>query len=196
MSNINKASKNSSRQRFSDEQIKSLETTFEVESRPELRMKQHLAKKLGLQPRQVAIWFQNRRARSKPKELERDYNVLKADYDKLVSQFESMKKENQALLIQAEGRSDEQFGNENMKIETLEQTRFLLENDSPELGVPLCNDFSRKVDYLWDDADDHPELVQMADGYLTSTDNIHSFESSCLMDNSSHSGNGGQAFNF
>lgn len=100
MSNINKASKNSSRQRFSDEQIKSLETTFEVESRPELRMKQHLAKKLGLQPRQVAIWFQNRRARSKPKELERDYNMLKADYDKLVSQFESMKKENQALLIQ------------------------------------------------------------------------------------------------
>lgn len=100
MSNINKMSKNNCRQRFSDEQIKSLEITFETESRPELRMKQHLANKLGLQPRQIAIWFQNKRARSKSKELERKYDVLKADYDKLASQFESLKEENQALCIQ------------------------------------------------------------------------------------------------
>ncbi|CAI9772620.1 unnamed protein product [Fraxinus pennsylvanica] len=193
MSHTNKTNKNISRQRFSDEQIKSLETTFEMESRPELRMKQHLADKLGLQPRQVAIWFQNRRARSKPKELERNYNMLKADYDKLASQFEYMKKEKQALLIQlqklkeAEGTSDEQCENRNIKIETSEQPRFLPENNSPELGMPLCNDFTRRVDYLWEEADD-PELAQMADGYLTSTENVYSFESSSLIDNSSYSG--------
>ncbi|KAL2547579.1 homeobox-leucine zipper protein ATHB-7-like [Forsythia ovata] len=170
MSNIKKTSKNNSRQRFSDEQIKSLETTFEMESRPELHMKQHLANKLGLQHRQVAIWFQNKRARSKSKELERDYDMLKADYKKLASQIESLRKENQALLIQlqrlkqAEGTSDKQYENKNTKIETSEKPRFLLDTNN-ELGMPLCNDFTRNVDYLWEESD-VPDLVQMADGYL------------------------------
>ncbi|KAG9157179.1 hypothetical protein Leryth_004853 [Lithospermum erythrorhizon] len=54
-------SKNSkNKRRFNDEQIKFLETMFEAKSRPELQMKQQLATRLGLQPRQVAIWFQNR----------------------------------------------------------------------------------------------------------------------------------------
>lgn len=193
MSNINKMSKNNRRQRFSDEQIKSLEIIFETESRPELRMKQHLANKLGLQPRQVAIWFQNKRARSKSKELERDYDMLKADYDKLASQFETLKEEHQALLIQlqrlklAEGTSVQLYENNNIKMETSEKPRFVLENSSPDLGMPLSNDFTRKVDYLWEEADD-PDLAQMADCYLISK------ESSSLIDNSSFSGHGGLAF--
>ncbi|CAI9759323.1 unnamed protein product [Fraxinus pennsylvanica] len=188
-------SKNNCRQRFSDEQIKSLEIIFETESRPELRMKQHLANKLGLQPRQVAIWFQNKRARSKSKELERDYDMLKADYDKLASQFESLKEENQALLIQlqrlklAEGTRVQLYENKNIKMETSEKPRFVLENSSPDLGMPLSSDFTRKVDYLWEEADD-PDLAQMADCYLISK------ESSSLIDNSSFSGHGGLAFKF
>jgi hypothetical protein len=92
--------KNKNPKRFSDEQIKSLETMFETESRLEPRKKLQLARELGLQPRQVAIWFQNKRARWKSKQLEREYNKLQNSYNNLASKFESMKKERQTLLIQ------------------------------------------------------------------------------------------------
>ncbi|MED6121058.1 hypothetical protein PIB30_026546 [Stylosanthes scabra] len=115
MSNNNKK-KNSSRnssnnnnnntRRFSDEQIKSLESIFENESRLEPRKKLQLARELGLQPRQVAIWFQNKRARWKSKQLERDYNILRNNYNNLASRFESLKKEKQALLIQLQKLND------------------------------------------------------------------------------------------
>ncbi|XP_030933107.1 homeobox-leucine zipper protein ATHB-7-like isoform X4 [Quercus lobata] len=86
--------------RFSAEQIKSLESSFESETRLEPRKKVQLARELGLQPRQIAIWFQNRRARWKSKQIENEYKTLKDNYDNLASQFESLKKEKQSLLIQ------------------------------------------------------------------------------------------------
>ncbi|KAJ4911597.1 putative homeobox-leucine zipper protein ATHB-51 [Raphanus sativus] len=40
-----------------------------------------LSKELRLQPRQIAVWFQNRRARWKVKDLEESYDSLKQEYD-------------------------------------------------------------------------------------------------------------------
>lgn len=88
------------KRRFSDEQIRSLELMFENETRLEPRKKLQLARELGLQPRQVAIWFQNKRARWKSKQLERDYSILQANYNSLASRFEALKKEKQALVTQ------------------------------------------------------------------------------------------------
>nr|CEG03923.1 unnamed protein product [Fusarium acuminatum CS5907] len=90
------------RRRFSDEQIRSLESIFESESRLEPRKKLQLARELGLQPRQVAIWFQNKRARWKSKQLEREFAILRANYNSLCSQFESLKKEKQSLVTQVD----------------------------------------------------------------------------------------------
>ncbi|KAG2290520.1 hypothetical protein Bca52824_050124 [Brassica carinata] len=84
--------------RFSEEQIKSLEMMFESETKLEPRKKVQLARELGLQPRQVAIWFQNKRARWKSKQLETEFNILRQNYNDLASQFESLKKEKQALV--------------------------------------------------------------------------------------------------
>ncbi|GFP88183.1 homeobox-leucine zipper protein athb-12 [Phtheirospermum japonicum] len=91
---------NNNKRRFSDEQIRSLEVTFESETKLEPIKKAQLAKELGLQPRQVAIWFQNKRARWKSKQVEQDYALLMADYNNLASQFECLKNEKQALLVQ------------------------------------------------------------------------------------------------
>ncbi|KZV50878.1 homeobox-leucine zipper protein ATHB-12 [Dorcoceras hygrometricum] len=95
-----KKQKSSKERRFNDEQIRTLEAVFESESKLEPGKKEKLAKQLGLQPRQIAIWFQNKRARWKSKTVEKDHGLLLADYKNLSSQFESLKKENQCLLFQ------------------------------------------------------------------------------------------------
>ncbi|OMO95062.1 hypothetical protein CCACVL1_05603 [Corchorus capsularis] len=94
------------KRRFSDEQIRLLESIFESETKLEPRKKLQLARELGLQPRQVAIWFQNRRARWKSKQIEQDYRTLRDNYDNLASKFESLKNEKQALMLQLQNLSE------------------------------------------------------------------------------------------
>ncbi|KAJ9559396.1 hypothetical protein OSB04_014010 [Centaurea solstitialis] len=64
------------RRRLNNHQVKLLEKNFEVDNKLDPNRKIKLAQELGLQPRQVAIWFQNRRARRKTKQLKKDYDVL------------------------------------------------------------------------------------------------------------------------
>ncbi|MFS7932015.1 putative transcription factor homeobox-WOX family [Helianthus anomalus] len=91
---------NKIQRRFTNQQIESLETIFQTESKLEPRKKLQLAKDLGLQPRQVAIWFQNKRARWRSKQLEKDYNILKASYDSLSSRYDLLNREHQSLTHQ------------------------------------------------------------------------------------------------
>ncbi|XP_019195613.1 PREDICTED: homeobox-leucine zipper protein ATHB-12-like [Ipomoea nil] len=88
--------------RFSHEQVKLLESMFTLETKLEAHKKLQLARDLGLQPRQVGIWFQNKRARWKAKQIEQDYRELKAKFDNLNVQFDYLKNENQSLLMQLE----------------------------------------------------------------------------------------------
>ncbi|KAI8019434.1 Homeobox-leucine zipper protein HAT5 [Camellia lanceoleosa] len=78
-------------------EVNMLEKSFEAENKLEPEQKTQLAKKLGLQPRQVAVWFQNRRARWKTKLLERDFDHLKSSYESLLSDVDSICKENDKL---------------------------------------------------------------------------------------------------
>lgn len=78
------------KKRLNMEQVRSLEKSFELGNKLEPERKMQLAKSLGLQPRQIAIWFQNRRARWKTKQLEKEYEALKR-------QFEALKADNHAL---------------------------------------------------------------------------------------------------
>ncbi|GMH28083.1 hypothetical protein Nepgr_029926 [Nepenthes gracilis] len=92
--------KSRNKRRFSDEQVRSLETIFELETKLDPRRKAQVARDLGLQPRQVAIWFQNKRARWKSKEIEKKYRALEANYETLKSRVETAKNEKESLFLQ------------------------------------------------------------------------------------------------
>ncbi|KAK2981427.1 hypothetical protein RJ640_004041 [Escallonia rubra] len=86
------------KRRLSIDQVKALEKNFEVENKLEPERKVKLAQELGLQPRQVAVWFQNRRARWKTKQLEKDYGVLKANFNALKHNYDTLQHDNESLL--------------------------------------------------------------------------------------------------
>ncbi|KAM3344729.1 homeobox-leucine zipper protein ATHB-6 [Capsicum galapagoense] len=121
------------KRRLKVDQVKALEKNFEVDNKLEPERKVKLAQELGLQPRQVAIWFQNRRARWKTKQLERDYNVLKANFDSLKHNYESLQHNNEALLKEiSELKSKLHGGNIETKLSVKEEA-FESEIDDKEL---------------------------------------------------------------
>ncbi|XP_022770628.1 homeobox-leucine zipper protein ATHB-12 [Durio zibethinus] len=204
-----KKKKNKNRRRFSDEQIKSLELMFESESRLEPPKKLQVARELGLQPRQVAIWFQNKRARWKTKQLERDYGILQANYSNLASKFENLKKEKQALVIQLQKLNDllkkpkdegkccgqvttmnsidgDSDKGEAVKSDSEGQLSLSMERSEHALGVLSDDDSAMKTDYFrLEEEANLVSMVEPADGSLTSSEDWRSFDSDGLFDQSS-----------
>ncbi|XP_047172980.1 homeobox-leucine zipper protein HAT7-like isoform X2 [Vigna umbellata] len=85
------------KKRLNLEQVKALEKSFELGNKLEPERKVQLAKALGLQPRQIAIWFQNRRARWKTKQLEKEYEALKKQFEAAKADNDVLKSQNQKL---------------------------------------------------------------------------------------------------
>ncbi|KAF8118885.1 hypothetical protein N665_0002s0187 [Sinapis alba] len=69
------------KKRLTSGQLASLERSFQDEIKLDSDRKLKLSRELGLQPRQIAVWFQNRRARWKAKHLEQLYDSLRQEYD-------------------------------------------------------------------------------------------------------------------
>lgn len=86
------------KRRLTAEQVKFLEMSFNMDLKLEPERKALLAKTLGIRPRQVAIWFQNRRARWKNKQLEQDYETLKAKYEAVIKEKENILLEHEVAM--------------------------------------------------------------------------------------------------
>lgn len=127
------------KRRLSVVQVKALEKSFEVENKLEPERKAKLAQELGLQPRQVAVWFQNRRARWKTKQLERDYGVLKSNYDSLKLNLDSLQSDNQALIKEIR-KLRSQLNEESPESQNVSEKEGLgSESDNPETELPAIN---------------------------------------------------------
>ncbi|KAE8712954.1 Homeobox-leucine zipper protein HAT2 [Hibiscus syriacus] len=83
--------------RLSKDQSAILEESFKEHSTLNPRQKLALAKQLGLRPRQVEVWFQNRRARTKLKQTEVDCEFLKRCCENLTEENRRLLKEVQEL---------------------------------------------------------------------------------------------------
>ncbi|KFK37614.1 hypothetical protein AALP_AA3G005800 [Arabis alpina] len=163
------------KRRLTTEQVHLLEKSFETENKLEPERKTQLAKKLGLQPRQVAVWFQNRRARWKTKQLERDYDLLKSTYDQLLSNYDSIVKDNDKLrsevtsLTEKLQAKEEETANEppaqvpqpNQQLEPAIKTEDRLSSGS--VGSAVLDE-------------DAPQLLDSCDSYFPSIVPIHSDE--------------------
>ncbi|CAH8344876.1 unnamed protein product [Eruca vesicaria subsp. sativa] len=127
------------KRRLRVDQVKALEKNFELENKLEPERKTKLAQELGLQPRQVAVWFQNRRARWKTKQLEKDYGVLKSQYDSLRHNFDSLRRDNDSLLQEIskmKGKINGEEEDNNVKVATESDISAVKEEEDPIPSSP------------------------------------------------------------
>ncbi|XP_047336494.1 homeobox-leucine zipper protein HOX11-like [Impatiens glandulifera] len=83
--------------RLSKDQSVFLEESFKEHNTLNPKQKLALAKQLNLRPRQVEVWFQNRRARTKLKQTEVDCEYLKRCCETLTEENRRLQKELQEL---------------------------------------------------------------------------------------------------
>ncbi|CAL9084921.1 unnamed protein product [Musa textilis] len=83
--------------RLSKEQSRLLEESFRQHHTLNPKQKEALAMKLELRPRQVEVWFQNRRARTKLKQTELECEYLKRCFGSLTDENRRLQREVEEL---------------------------------------------------------------------------------------------------
>ncbi|CAH8326212.1 unnamed protein product [Eruca vesicaria subsp. sativa] len=149
------------KRRLSINQVKALEKNFELENKLEPERKVKLAQELGLQPRQVAVWFQNRRARWKTKQLEKDYGVLKNQYDSLLHNFDSLRRDNDSLLQEISKLKAKLNGEENQEEEEDEENNAA----TMESDVSVKEEEVSLPENLTEPPSSPPELLEHSDSF-------------------------------
>lgn len=87
----NKKKKRKKYHRHTAEQIREMEALFKESPHPDEKQRQQLSKQLGLAPRQVKFWFQNRRTQIKAIQERHENSLLKAEIEKLKEENKAMR---------------------------------------------------------------------------------------------------------
>ncbi|KAM7463452.1 hypothetical protein LguiA_031573 [Lonicera macranthoides] len=89
--------------RLTKEQSLLLEESFRQNHTLSSKQKEGLAKKLELKARQVEVWFQNRRARTRLKQTEMECEYLKRSFGSLTEENRKLQKEVEQLRAKKSG---------------------------------------------------------------------------------------------
>ncbi|KAK8921902.1 Homeobox-leucine zipper protein ATHB-13 [Platanthera zijinensis] len=136
------------KRRLNMEQVRTLEKNFEHGNKLEPERKMQLAMSLGLQPRQIAIWFQNRRARWKTKQLEKDYDLLKIQFQSIEAENYALHAQNKKLqsqILALKGREEAEPINLNKETEGSCSNR---SENSSEINLERSLNHSRSIQFL------------------------------------------------
>uniref|UniRef100_A0A0R0IY35 Homeodomain/HOMEOBOX transcription factor n=1 Tax=Glycine max TaxID=3847 RepID=A0A0R0IY35_SOYBN len=77
--------------RHTAEQIREMEALFKESPHPDEKQRQQLSNQLGLAPRQVKFWFQNRRTQIKAIQERHENSLLKTELDRLREENKAMR---------------------------------------------------------------------------------------------------------
>ncbi|XP_048130131.1 homeobox-leucine zipper protein ATHB-52-like isoform X2 [Rhodamnia argentea] len=86
-------SKHVATKRLAPDQVRLLERTFASHKKLDPDRKLQLAAELGIPPRQVAIWYQNRRARWRTQTLELDKGALQLKLDDALAEKRKLERD-------------------------------------------------------------------------------------------------------
>ncbi|KAK4484698.1 hypothetical protein RD792_007290 [Penstemon davidsonii] len=81
------------KKRLNQDQVQLLEASFDGSKKLEPERKFQLARELNVPPRQIAIWYQNKRARWKNQSLELDYGALQVKLEATLTEKRELQKE-------------------------------------------------------------------------------------------------------
>ncbi|XP_047966101.1 homeobox-leucine zipper protein ATHB-52-like [Salvia hispanica] len=88
------------KKRLSEEQVRILEWNFNFNKKLDPDHKSRLAFELGIPPRQVAIWYQNKRARDKIQGLEMEHKGVQMQLESVLIDNSRLRKEVEMLKVE------------------------------------------------------------------------------------------------
>lgn len=96
------SSKHNMKKRLTKDQVRLLEISFASNKKLEPERKLQLSRDLGIPPRQIAIWYQNKRARWKTQSLELDHGALQLRLEAASAEKKQLEKEVERLRQELE----------------------------------------------------------------------------------------------
>ncbi|XP_075487824.1 LOW QUALITY PROTEIN: homeobox-leucine zipper protein ATHB-52-like [Primulina tabacum] len=92
-SNLKNNSSKHDKKRLNQGQVQLLESSFDASKKLDPERKFQLARELGVPPRQIAVWYQNKRARWKNQSLELDYSALEVRLEAALTEKKQLEKQ-------------------------------------------------------------------------------------------------------